>query len=136
MIRDEPGLGSALRRLGATGLTLLHSRLELASLEASEAGARLLRLLVAALAAVLLFGGAVAALSAWFAVALWSTMGPAVLACLALAYASGGLCVAWWLRAQALAAPPLLEQSLAELRADATLLRGELASAAADPDVR
>ena len=136
MSRDEPGLGQALRRLSATVLTLLHSRLELVSLEASEASSRLLRLLVAALVAALLFGGAVAALSAWLAVALWPVMGHAVLACLALAYAMAGGGVAWWLRVQAAAGPPLLEQTLAELRADATLLRGEAPVNERDPHDR
>jgi len=125
MIREEPGLGQALRSLSATVLTLLHSRLELVSLEAGEAGGRLLRLVVAALAAALLFGGAVAAISAWLAVALWPVMGHAVLGCLALIYALAGLAVVWWLREQTLTGPPLLEQTLAELRADAKLLRGE-----------
>jgi uncharacterized membrane protein YqjE len=127
MSRDAPGALDALTRLGGTVLAMLHSRLELASLELGEAGGRLVTSIVAGFAAVLLFGGAVAALSAWVAVVLWSTLGQAVLVWLALAYAAAGVVLVWWLRARALAAPPLLADTLTELRRDAGFVQGDAA---------
>lgn len=124
MSRNDPGLGQSLRQLGGTVVSMVHSRLELASLEASDAVSRLSRLFVAGAAAVLLFGGAVVALSAWFAVAMWPILGHAVLGCLALAYAFGGMAVVWWVRVGILSQPALLAQTLAELKADAFHLRG------------
>ena len=82
-------------------------------------------MLVASFAAVLMFGGAVAALSAWIAVALWPTLGHTVLGWIALAYGLGGVVLVWWLRARLRNDPPLLADTLAELRSDAAFMRGE-----------
>ena len=82
---NKPGLLDAFGRLGGNVFGMLQNRLELASLELGEAGAQLVLTIVASFAAVLLMGGAVAALSAWVAVALWPTLGHAVLGWLALA---------------------------------------------------
>jgi len=131
MSAEGPGPGQALRRVGATVLAMLHSRIELASLEARESAAHWVQWLVAALAATLLVGGAVAALSAWLAVALWPLLGHWVLGCLALAYALAGGAVLGWLRQRVLAEPAPLSQTLAELRVDAAVLRGERAAQAA-----
>ena len=122
---DTPGLLDALARLGGSLFGMLQNRLELASLELAEARERLVFTLVASFAAVLLLGGAVVALSAWIAVALWPTLGHAVLGWLALAYAlaGGGLLV--WLRARLRSDPPMLADTLAELRADAAFMRGD-----------
>ena len=132
MSRDAPGLLDALARLGGTVFAMLHTRLELASLELGEAGGRLVTTIVAGFAAVLLFGGAVAALSAWVAVALWSTLGQAVLVWLALVYVLAGAALLWWLRARTHAAPPLLADTLAELRRDAAYAQGDIAARSAD----
>ena len=104
---------------------MLQNRLELASLELGEAGSRLVLTVIASFAALLLLGGAVAALSAWLAVALWGTLGHAVLGWLALAYFAAGAGLLWWLRGRLRNSPPLLADTLAELRVDAALLRGE-----------
>jgi uncharacterized membrane protein YqjE len=122
---DEPGLLDALTRLAGHLFGMAQSRLELASLELGEARARLMLMLVASFAAVLLFGGAVAALSAWVAVALWPTLGHTVLGWIALAYGLAGGAVVWWLRARLRNDPPMLADTLAELRSDAAFMRGE-----------
>ena len=127
MNRDDPGLLEALARFGASVFGMLQNRLELASLELGEAGGRLVLAIVASFAAVLLLGGAVAALSAWVVVALWGSLGHAVLGWLALAYALAGAAVLWWLRARLRSSPPLLADTLAELRHDAAFMRGEAA---------
>ena len=124
MNRDEPGLLDALTRLSASVVGTLRSRLELASLELGDAGRRLVVAIVACVAAALLLGGAVAVLTAWVAVTLWSTLGAAVLGWIALAYALAGAGLLLWLRARWRRAPPLLADTLAELRQDAALARG------------
>jgi uncharacterized membrane protein YqjE len=125
MSQNEPGLLDALARFGGSMFGMLQNRLELASVELGEAGSRLVLTIIASFAALLLLGGAVAALSAWVAVALWSTLGHAVLGWLALAYFGAGAGLLWWLRARLRNSPPLLADTLAELRVDAALLRGE-----------
>jgi uncharacterized membrane protein YqjE len=121
---DEPTLIDALRRVGASLFATLQHRLELASIEVGEAGGRLVFTLVASIAALGLFGGAVFALSAWVALALWPTLGPAVLGWIALAYALAGAGLVWWLLARLRAYPPLMADTLAELRNDTAFMRG------------
>ncbi|MDE2299084.1 MAG: phage holin family protein [Burkholderiales bacterium] len=134
MSRDDPGLLDALTRLSASVVGTLRSRLELASLELGDAGRRLVITIVACVAAVLLLGGAVAVLTAWVAVALWGTLGAAVLGWIALAYALAGAALLLWLRAHWRRAPPLLADTLTELRQDAALARGT--PAAREPSER
>ena len=125
MSRDEPGLLEAVARVGSSLFGMLQNRLELASIEVGEAGERLVFAIVASFAAVLLLGGAIVALSAWIAVVLWSTLGHAVLIWIALAYGLAGGGLLWWLRTRAMREPPLLADTLAELRTDAAMLRGD-----------
>lgn len=127
MSKDEPGLLDALTRFGGSVLGVLQSRLELASVELGQAGSRLVLTIIASFAALLLLGGAVAALSAWVAVALWSTLGHAVLGWLALVYFVAGAGLLLWLRGRLRNSPALLADTLAELRVDAALLQGESA---------
>jgi len=121
---DDPSLIDALRRVGASLFTTLQHRLELASLEVGEAGGKLVFTLVASIAVLALFGGAVFALSAWVALALWPTLGHAVLGWIALAYALAGVGLLWWLRARLRSYPPLMADTLAELRNDTAFMRG------------
>ncbi|MEP7295677.1 MAG: phage holin family protein [Burkholderiales bacterium] len=119
-----PGLIESLRRLGANLFGTVQHRLELASIEAGEAGGRLVFTLVASIAVLGLLGGAVFALSAWVALALWPVLGHAVLGWIALAYALAGAGLWWWLRAHVRAYPPLMAETLAELHNDAAFMRG------------
>jgi uncharacterized membrane protein YqjE len=125
MSREEPGVLDALSRLGSSLFGMVQNRLELASLELGEAGSRLVFTIIASFAALLLLGGAVVALSAWVAVALWGTLGHAVLVWIALAYGLAGAGLLWWLRMKLKTDPPMLADTLAELRADAAFMRGE-----------
>ena len=119
----EPGLFESLRRLSGTALGMLHSRLSLASLELGAAGERVLVSLLMAVAAALLAGAAVFALSVWLAFVVWDRTGPAVIAMIALAYAVAAAALLWRLRSRVRTTPPLLADTLAELRRDAQLLR-------------
>jgi uncharacterized membrane protein YqjE len=121
---DEPNLIEALRHLGSNLFGTLRHRLELASLEVGEAGGRLVVTLIASIAALGLLGGAVFALSAWIAFALWPTLGHVVLGWIALGYALAGVAVLWWLRSRVRAYPALMAETLAELRSDAAFMRG------------
>lgn len=121
----DPGLLDAVARVGSSLLGMLHNRLELASIELAEARGRLLLTLVASIAGALLLGGAVMALTAWLAVALWPWLGHAVLGWIALGYGLGGAGLLLWLRARLRTAPPLLGDTLAELQKDALMMRGD-----------
>jgi len=121
---DEPGLSEALRRLGGNLFSTVRHRLELASIEVGEASGRLVFTLVASIAALGLLGGAVFALSAWVALAMWPVLGHAVLGWIALAYALAGAGLLWWLRARVRSYPPLMAETLAEMHNDATFMRG------------
>jgi uncharacterized membrane protein YqjE len=123
MNREDTGLLDALGRLGGRLFDTLQNRLELVSIELGEARERLLVTIIASFAAVLLFGGALVALSAWVVVTLWPALGAAVLVWLALVYALGGAGVLWWLRARG-DSPPLAD-TLAELHNDAAFMRGQ-----------
>ena len=123
---EPPGLLDRLSRLLGRVFGMAQSRLELASLELGEARDRLVVMLIASFAAVLLIGAAVAVLSAWVAVALWPTLGHAVLGWIALVYGAAGAALLVWLRRRMRDDPPLLADTLAELRQDAAHLRGDL----------
>ena len=121
----EPGLIDALTRVVGNLFAMLQNRLELASIELGEAGSRLLTAVVASFGAVMLLFGGLAALSAWIAVALWDTLGSAVLGWLALAYGVAGGALILWLRARLRDAPTPLAETLAEIATDVAAVRGE-----------
>ena len=122
---DDPGLLDALTRVGASLVSAIGHRLELASIELGEARGRLVATLIVSVGAVLMLGGAVAALSAWVVVALWSTIGAAALAWLALFYALGGAGLLWWLQRRLHTETPLLADTVAELQRDAAGLQSQ-----------
>lgn len=119
----ETGLFDALRRVAGTALAMLHSRIELATMELGEAGRRLFTAGLVALFATLLLVASLAMVSAWLVLLLWSTLGSAVLGLFALVYLLLGVGLLWWVRRQIDGQPPMLGATMAELRRDATLLR-------------
>jgi uncharacterized membrane protein YqjE len=127
MSASEPGLIDAVVRVAGDVFGMVQHRIELASLELSEAGGRLITTIVAGLGAVLLLLGALGTLSAWVAVALWDSVGSAVLGWLALAYGVVAVGLIAWLRAQLRNAPTPLAETLAELAKDVAAIRGETA---------
>ncbi len=122
---NDPGLLEAVARVGSSLFGMLENRLELASIEIGEARERLVFTIIASFAALLLLGGAVVAVTAWIAAALWPSLGPAVLGWIALVYAAAAVGLLLWLRAKLRADPPLLADTLAELRTDAAMLRAD-----------
>lgn len=121
----DPGLLEAVARVGSSLFGMLQNRLELASIEIGEARERLVFTIIASFAALLLLAGAVVALTAWIAAAAWPALGPAVLGLIALVYAAAAVGLLLWLRARSRADPLLLADTLAELRTDAAMMRGE-----------
>lgn len=120
-----PGLLDAVTRVGSSLFGMLQNRLELASIEIGEARERLVFTIVASFAAVLLLGGAVVALTAWIAAVAWPALGPSVFGWIALVYGAAGVGLLFWLRAKLRGDPPLLADTLAELRTDAAMMRGD-----------
>jgi uncharacterized membrane protein YqjE len=119
------GLLEALRRVAATALAMGHSRLELASIEAVEAGERLMVALMIGVLGMLMLFAALVSLSVWAVWLLWEPLGPAGLLLMALVYAVAGAGMLAWMRSRLRSQPPALAATLTELRRDVVMLRGE-----------
>jgi uncharacterized membrane protein YqjE len=116
------GLLATLRALPAQLLAMLATRGELAALELGEARDRLLRALaVGALAAALLLA-ALMTVSLWVAAVFWDGPRALALGLLAAVYLLAGVVLVQRLRREFAAAPPLLADTLAELRKDGAAL--------------
>lgn len=127
---SDTGLFVALRRAAGTALAMLHSRVELASLELGEAARRVFAAVLVALFAVLLLLAALVLATVWLVMILWPTLGAASLGLFALLYLGVGAALLWWVRRQIDQQPPLLEATMNELRSDAAQMRGAPPSAA------
>jgi uncharacterized membrane protein YqjE len=115
----------SVARLGATLLDIIHTRLELISLELEEELVRFSSYLLLSLIA--LFSAAIAVLLAilLLIVVFWDTHRIAVVGSLFGIFTSVAVGIAWWLRKAFRNKPRLLASSLAELRKDSAGLRGE-----------
>lgn len=117
-------LGSA-RRLVATVLGTVQTRLELLSTEAEEHVVRLSRLWVLAACALLLFTLGLLVATIFILIVFWDTHRLAAAGLLALAYLGGGVVVALYARSEARSQPRLFAASLAELTKDRQELKGD-----------
>jgi len=126
----------ALRRVSARSLTLLLSRVELATVELAQARDLLVRWQLFALACSALFQLAAAAATVALAALLWERLGPITLIAAALVYASIGLALLARLQREVAQAPPLLAATLAELAKDRDALFGGAISAQPDKQGR
>jgi uncharacterized membrane protein YqjE len=111
-------------RLGATLIDIIHTRLELISLELEEELVRFSSYLLLSLIA--LFAAGIAVLLAIFLliVVFWDTHRIAVVGSLFAVFSSVAVGIAFWLRHAFRNKPRLLASSLAELRKDSAGLRG------------
>ena len=125
----DTGLFDALRRVAGTALAMLHSRVELASLELGEAARRVFAAVLVALFAVLLLLAALVLATVWLVMILWPTLGAASLGLFALLYLAVGAGLLMWVRHRLDHQPALLEATMSELRSDAVLMRGAPPSA-------
>jgi uncharacterized membrane protein YqjE len=119
------GVLDSLRKLGATLLGTLQTRLELVATEIEEEKARVAR--IAALAALAGFCLALAVnLAVLFLVVLfWDTDRLLAIGVLAGVFAAGAAALGWVLRNNLAKRPRLLSATLAELRKDREELRRE-----------
>ena len=120
----QPGPLDSLRALGATLLSLVGTRAELAVVELREEGERRKEMLVlAGVAAVFLALGAL--LVAFLVVVVfWETHRIAAAAAMTIAYLGIGAGALMRLRHRAATNPPPFEATLAELAKDREMLKG------------
>jgi uncharacterized membrane protein YqjE len=120
-----PGLLASARRLVATAVGILQTRLELLSTEAEEHIVRLSRLWLLGTCALLLVMLGLLLATVFVLLLFWDTHRLLAAGLLALAYLAGGLGLAAYVRNEARAQPRLFASSLAELAKDRDGLKGE-----------
>ena len=114
----DAGLLAALRRLAATAVGLLQTRLELIATELDEEFKRVLRLLILSLVACFFLALGIITLTLFIILLAWDTHRVLAAGLLAAAYLGIGAVVAMNARNAAKAATRLFSASLAELRKD------------------
>lgn len=123
--RPSRGLRAAVEALGGAVLGLLHTRLELASVELDEVRDRAIERLVFVLIAVLSLAFAVLGASALVVLAFWDTNRIAALAIVILVYIAIGLFALWRLAALSRAARPPFAETIAQFERDRVWLTGK-----------
>ena len=117
------GQFDSLRRLGDSLLSLLHRRLDLASLELQEEKYRLIDLLLRTAALIVLGILTLVSATALVVVCFWQRSPIATLAVVTGLYALAALLVALGIRAKLKNSPPPLSDTIAELKKDREWLR-------------
>ncbi|MDA8420854.1 MAG: phage holin family protein [Pseudomonadota bacterium] len=112
------GIGGILRRIGATLIAILRTRIELAAAEIEEQGLRAAELAVLAVAAIFFFCLAVIFGTLTLAVAFWSTDPVLVLGAITGFYLVLAAALGLILRQRAKRRPRLLAATIAELARD------------------
>ena len=111
-------------RMGATLVAMLHTRLELAVVEIEEESQRFLRYLILSLLALFLFGIASVLVALFVIVLFWDSYRLGAVAGMALVFIAAGAILAVKVRAEMRAKPPLLADTIGELRQDIACFRG------------
>ncbi|WP_426397522.1 phage holin family protein [Ralstonia sp. 25C] len=119
----SPKLFASLKTLAGTVVSMLQTRLELASVELAEEKERLLGAAFLGMLAVSLIGLAIMTLTALVVILCWDTYRWQSLAIMAALYALGAVACLWKVRASLRSGPPLFEATLAELDKDREILR-------------
>jgi uncharacterized membrane protein YqjE len=121
---SPPGLIASIRAMISNALSLLATRGELAALELGETRDRALRWAALGIVAAVLLLAALMTLSLWVAAVFWDGPRALALGVVTVAYALAAFVAARVVRREIAAAPPLLAQTLAELKKDRDVLRG------------
>jgi uncharacterized membrane protein YqjE len=121
---EPPG---PLRRLARAGAALLVARAEFASVELALARAQLMRWLLLALLALLLGLLGLLSLTALVVLMLWPVLGWGALPLVAVGYIGAGALVVRRLLNDLDTAPPLLQETLQELKRDRAALSQAMA---------
>jgi uncharacterized membrane protein YqjE len=108
----------ALRRLAATVIELVQTRLELAVTEFDEVRVRFVYIAVAAAAALFLLAFGLASLTLLIVVLYWDTHRLAAIAVFTILYFAGAGAAAWYVASQLRAAQSSFAATLEELRRD------------------
>ena len=117
-------LGAAVSRIGATLVAMVHTRLELAAVEAQEEARRLLGYLAWTMLAVFLGAGA-AMLAALFVILIfWDSYRLLAVGGMAVLFALAGVVIFSRVRASFDARPSMFEATLGELRNDVEFITG------------
>ena len=111
-------------RMGATLVAMLQTRLELAVVEIEEESQRFLRYLILSLLALFLLGIASVLVALFVIVLCWDSYRLAAVAGMALVFIAAGTILAVKVRAEMRAKPPLLADTIGELRQDIACIRG------------
>lgn len=119
----SPKLFASLKKLAGTVVSMLQTRLELASVELAEEKERLLGTAFLGMLAVSLIGLSIMTLTALVVILCWDTYRWQSLAVMAALYALGAAACLWKVRLLLRNAPPLFEATLAELDKDREILR-------------
>lgn len=117
-------IGAAVSRIGATLVAMVHTRLELAAVEAQEEARRLLGYLAWTVLAVFLGAGA-AMLAALFVILIfWDSYRLLAVGGMAVLFALAGVVILSRVRASFDARPSMFAATLGELRNDVEFITG------------
>lgn len=117
------GILESLRRLGRSGLAVLHNRVELFSVELEEQKVRLVRVLILAGAVIFLGNTALLTVSAAIVMLAGEKVREAVLIGLCVFYILATLAAFLALRKELRSAPPPFRDTMAELKKDTDWLK-------------
>lgn len=121
MAGDPPlpaGILASLRRLTQTGIAVVHTRIQLFSVEVEEQKVRVVRLLMLAGLTIFLANTALLAVSATIVVLVGDEARPAVLIALSVIYVGSAVWAFFALRKEIRSAPPPFEETISELKKD------------------
>lgn len=116
-------IAETVGRLGATLLDMVHTRLELASVEMEEQWQRYLGYLLMSLLALFLFGIAIVLVAVFVIILFWDTHRLAAVLGMAALFALSALGIGMKVRAGFAAQPALLSATMGELQKDIDFLK-------------
>lgn len=118
-------IAEAVGRLAATLLAMVHTRLELASVELEEQSQRYLGYLLMSLLALFLFGIAIVMVALFVVILFWDTHRIAAVLGVAAVFAGAAAVIGLKVKSGFASEPALLSATLGELRKDAEFLQSE-----------
>jgi uncharacterized membrane protein YqjE len=116
-------LGETLGRLAATLVAMVHTRLELASVEMEEQSQRYLGYLLMSLLALFLFGIAIVLVALFVIILFWDTHRIAAVLGMAAAFGAAAAVIAMKVKSGFASQPALLSATLGELQNDLDFLK-------------
>jgi uncharacterized membrane protein YqjE len=116
-------IGETLGRLAATLVAMVHTRLELASVEMEEQSQRYLGYLLMSLLAVFLFGIAIVLVALFVIILFWDTHRIAAVLAMAAVFGAAAAVIAMKVKSGFASQPALLSATLGELQKDIDFLK-------------